>query len=339
MDPFPTSSAIKSEHPLTQKVSDFILKSRQTVHDILNGSDPRKLFIVGPCSIHELGSAIEFAKRLKKLSDKVSSQIFLVMRVYFEKPRTSLGWKGFLVDPCLNESYAVHSGIRWSRELLLTLADMQVPAATEFLDPLLSFYFDDLITWGSIGARTASSQVHRHLASHLSMPIGFKNGVAGNVSAAIDGVLAASHRHTFLHVNPEGVLELIQSRGNEGAHVVLRGGESGPNFDKASVSQLLSDLKKSKLPLRVLIDCAHHNSTKNNNEQSVVFQSVLNQILEGNEFIRGMMLESHLFEGNQPHPTQANGLKYGISITDPCLEWELTEHLVLSAAKQLQQVI
>jgi 3-deoxy-7-phosphoheptulonate synthase len=250
------------------------------------------------------------------------------MRVYCEKPRTASGWKGFLYDPLLDGSHAMHLGIEWTRQLMLDLAAMQVPIATEFLDPLTAFYYDDLVTWGSIGARTASSQIHRNLASALSMPIGFKNGVAGNIAAAINGALAASHPHTYMRICDNGKPTISRTAGNPDAHIVLRGGESGPNYDPASVSEALMHLEHVKLPPRLLIDCAHGNSDKNDERQSVIFRSIIHQILEGNANIRGIMLESHLHAGNQPLMASPSPLRYGVSVTDPCLDWDSTAHLI-----------
>jgi 3-deoxy-7-phosphoheptulonate synthase len=336
MESLPSYQELRARFPLLSTQRLFIEESRQTVRSILNGADPRLLLIVGPCSIHDLLSAKEFAKRLRQLAHNVASQFFLVMRVYCEKPRTGCGWKGFLNDPFLDGSHAMHIGIEWTRQLLLELAAMQVPAATEFLDPLTAFYYDDLITWGSIGARTASSQPHRNLASDLSMPIGFKNGVAGNISAAINGAMAASHPHTYMRLCDEGKPIIYHTRGNRDAHIVLRGGESGPNYDPSSVSDALASLEHVKLPPRLLIDCAHHNSEKQHERQLGVFQSVVHQIVEGNTNIRGLMLESHLYAGHQSLSKGSGQLLYGVSITDACLDWQSTAHLIHWGAQHFQ---
>lgn len=337
MESLPSYKELKTRFPLLTTQRQFIEDSRQTVRAILNGTDPRLLLIVGPCSIHDLSSAKEFAQRLRQLADNVASQFFLIMRVYCEKPRTGSGWKGFLYDPHLDGSHAMQQGIEWTRQLLLELASLQVPAATEFLDPLTAFFYDDLITWGSIGARTASSQVHRNLASGLSMPIGFKNGVAGNISAAVNGALAASHAHTYMRICDNGKPTISRTTGNSDAHIVLRGGEEGPNYDPSSVSDALSRLEQAKLPPRLLIDCAHHNSGKKYERQALVFQSVIHQIVEGNTNIRGLMIESHLHAGNQIIPSHPSLLKYGVSITDPCLDWNSTAHLICWGAQHFQQ--
>ena len=337
MESLPSYKEIKTHFPLLPTQHLFIKESRQIVRSILNGTDPRLLLIVGPCSIHDALSAKEFAKRLRQLAHHVASQFFLIMRVYCEKPRSASGWKGFLYDPLLDGSHAMHLGIEWTRQLLLELATMQIPAATEFLDPLTAFYYDDLITWGSIGARTSSSQIHRNLASGLSMPIGFKNGIAGNISAAVNGVMAASQPHTYMRICENGKPTLSRTAGNPDAHIVLRGGESGPNYDPSSVSQAIACLEHIKLPSRLLIDCSHHNSAKKHERQPGVFQSVIHQIVEGNTNIRGLMLESHLYAGNQVLTTNGTQLQYGISITDPCLDWQSTAHLVTWGAQHFQQ--
>lgn len=337
MDSLPSYYELKSAHPLSHTQYCFIEKNRKTVRSILSGADPRLLLIIGPCSIHDPVSAKEFAERLQKLAKIVSPYFFLVMRTYFEKPRTASGWKGFLYDPVLDNSHQMQKGIEWSRQLLLDLAAMEVPAAAEFLDPLTAFYYDDLITWGSIGARTASSQIHRHLASALSIPIGFKNGVAGNLSAAVNGALAATHPHTFMCLGNHGKPIITRTTGNPDAHIVLRGGETGPNYDPSSVNEALTRLEHVKLPPCLLIDCAHHNSGKKHDRQPLVFQSAIHQVIEGNTSIRGLMIESHLEEGNQLIPPSPLSLKYGVSVTDPCLDWRSTARLIEWGAERLQQ--
>ncbi|CUI17249.1 Phospho-2-dehydro-3-deoxyheptonate aldolase, Tyr-sensitive [Candidatus Protochlamydia naegleriophila] len=335
MELLPSYKELKSRMPTISQYGHFIEESRQTVRRILNGTDPRLLLIVGPCSIHDPASAKEFAIQLKSLAESVSSQFFILMRVYCEKPRTATGWKGFLYDPLLNGSNRLLLGIEQTRQLLLDLAQLNLPAATEFLDPLTAFYYDDLITWGSIGARTASSQTHRQLASMLQMPVGFKNGVAGNISAAINGVLAASQPHTHMALHENGWPAAIQTPGNPDAHIVLRGGESKPNYDPSSVSEALARLALTNLPKRLLIDCSHNNSNKKHERQPAVFQSIVHQIIEGNANIRGLMLESHLYGGNQPFLNDPNQLTYGVSITDSCLDWDSTSHLIQWGFHQL----
>jgi 3-deoxy-7-phosphoheptulonate synthase len=337
MESLPSYKEIKTRFPLQPSQRFFIEESRQIIRAILNGSDPRLLIIVGPCSIHDSLSAKDFANRLRQLAHTVASQFYLMMRVYCEKPRTASGWKGFLYDPLLDGSHAMHIGIEWTRQLLLELADMQIPAATEFLDPLTAYYYEDLMTWGCIGARTSSSQIHRQLASGLPMPVGFKNGVAGNVSAAVNGAMAASHPHTYMRICDNGKPTLSRTKGNPDVHIVLRGGESGPNYDPSSVSDALVRLEHVKLPPRLLIDCAHDNSAKQHDRQPGVFQSVIHQIVEGNTNIRGLMLESHLHGGNQMLIEDPSKLQYGVSITDACLDWHSTAHLISWGAQRLHQ--
>lgn len=337
MKSLPTYQELKTRFPLTPTQSFFISKSRQTTGAILNGTDPRLLLIVGPCSIHDRLSAKDFASQLRKLANAMSSQFFLIMRIYCEKPRTASGWKGFLYDPLLDGSHEIELGIEWTRQLLLELTNMQIPAATEFLDPLTAFYYDDLITWGSIGARTASSQIHRQLASGLSMPIGFKNGVAGNISAAVNGVLAASQPQTYVRLGENGKSVIGKTTGNPDAHIVLRGGESGPNYDSCSITDALARLEKLKLPSKLLIDCSHDNSGRKYDHQPEVFQSVIHQIAEGNTHIRGLMLESHLYAGQQRLKENSELLQYGVSITDACLDWQSTARLITWGAEYLQE--
>lgn len=327
----PSSQELKRQYPLTSSQLSFIEQSRGTIRHILNGEDPRLLLIVGPCSIHDTISAKDFAIQLKSLAAEVASQFLLVMRVYCEKPRTSAGWKGLLYDPFLNGSNQIKTGIQWTRQLLLELAKEQVPAATEFLDPATTFYYDDLISWGSIGARTSSSQIHRQLASGLQMPIGIKNGIAGNLSAAIHGAFSASQSHVYVGLDAKGRPAIIETWGNKDAHIVLRGGESGPNYDSFSIAEALDRLQQLELPQRLIVDCSHQNSGKQAEKQPEVFQSVLQQVAT-NSAIRGLMLESHLYAGNQTLSNGSHKLKYGVSITDPCLDWPSTKQLILNGA-------
>jgi 3-deoxy-7-phosphoheptulonate synthase len=331
MTPLPSYKELKNRIHLGTQEVDYIKQSRQTIRDILNGKDPRLLLIIGPCSIHDAASAKEFASRLKILAEGVSENFFIAMRVHCEKPRTSFGWKGYLYDPHLDGSNDMTTGITWTRRLLLELTQLQIPAATEFLDPLTAGYFEDLISWGSIGARTSSSQPHRQLASSLGMPVGIKNSTSGNISDAVNGVVSASQSHTYMTLDANGKPIVIRSSGNPDAHIVLRGGENGPNFDETCIKRGLNELKNNQQPTRLLVDCSHQNSGKQLDRQPHVFQSVLDQFASGNSAIRGLLLESHLLEGSQntknvspPH------LKYGISITDDCLGWSSTERIVLN---------
>jgi 3-deoxy-7-phosphoheptulonate synthase len=327
----PTPDALKASHPLSERGRQFIAGSREAAKKIVSGEDRRKALIVGPCSIHDPISALEYAERLKTLSQAVEETCFLVMRTYMEKPRTTTGWKGFLYDPHLNRTHAISTGLRWTRELLLKLAEMHVPCATEFVHPLASPYFDDLITWGFIGARTCSSQPHRQFASLVDFPIGFKNSVEGNIYRAIHGVLAAKEEHCSFHIDGEGKLCAVHSRGNPNSHIVLRGSCDGINYDPPSIRETLSSLEAAHLPQRIMIDCAHGNSRKQGEKQEEVFLSVLEQIEAGRDEIFGWMLESHLEGGSQPLSQDPSQFQYAVSITDPCLDWATTERLIYSA--------
>ncbi len=327
---------LKNILPATLTHLEFVEQSRSALRSILKGSDSRMLAIVGPCSIHDLDSSVDFAQRLKKLSHEVSDSLFLIMRVYFEKPRTVLGWKGLMYDPHLNGSCDIATGIQWTRELMLRLTEMKVPIASEFLDPLSFHYFGDLITWGCIGARTASSQTHRQIASYLPLPIAFKNNTDGNVEVAVNGVIAGTQPQTFLFPDAEGKPSYVKSRGNTDAHIVLRGGEQRSNFDPDSIAEALGYLKKAHLPERVIIDCSHDNSRRNPYKQKEVLCSVMDQLVMGNDAIKGFCLESHIEGGNQVIPDCVSKLRYGISITDSCLDWKTTESLIKDVENTLK---
>jgi len=332
-----TQITIPLPHELIERFSPsaqtlaFIEQSRSTAKNILSGNDPRKALIIGPCSIHDKESALEYAQRFKELATEVSESCFLVMRFYVEKSRTAKGWKGFVYDPHLDGSYAIETGLIWTRELLLYLADLGVPCATEFVNPLILPYFEDLITWGFIGARTTYSQTHRQLASSLSMPIGFKNSLDGNLKSAVHSVESAAESHTCLSVDRNGKLCALQSQGNPNTHIILRGSCEEPNYDSSCVEQALQLLKLHGLPERVMIDCSHGNAQKQTENQVKVFENTLQQILEGNTQIFGLMLESHLESGNQPMTGGLPELQYAVSITDACIDWETTEQLVRAA--------
>lgn len=320
-----TPDELKKQIPIDKTELDFISNTRQVIRQIINGEDPRLLCIVGPCSIHDITSASEVAIKLKALSDKYSDRFFFVMRVYLEKPRTGLGWKGLLYDPFLNHTQDMTSGLITSRQLLSDLAKLKVPAATEFLDLATIYYLSDLISWGCIGARTSSSQFHRQTASGLPMPIGFKNNTDGNIAIAVEGVQAAREPHTHIGLKSNGKVALLHTNGNPDCHIVLRGGLSGPNYDPSSINIACNQLKKAHLPTSLLIDCSHDNSFKEHARQVEVFQAVFNQYLKSNTPIRGILLESHLYEGKQP---MCSPLRYGVSITDSCLDWQATENLM-----------
>jgi 3-deoxy-7-phosphoheptulonate synthase len=329
--PIPPPEEIKAQFPLSDRAKKQIAHSRDIAKRIINGSDSRKVLVVGPCSIHDRKAAMEYAERFKELSLKVNRTTFMVMRVYVEKPRTSTGWKGMLYDPHLNGTYDIKTGLLWTRELLLALAEEDIPCATEFVDPLATLYYEDLITWGFIGARTSSSQPHRQFASSLAIPVGFKNATDGNLEGAIHGVLSAKEPHVAMRVNEQGKLCTVESSGNPYAHVVLRGAYHFTNFDRVSVGQAVEQLKSHHLPPRLMIDCSHGNCQKQYDKQQEAFLSVLEQIAQGNEHILGWMLESHLESGNQMLTQDPSQLKYAVSITDPCLDWKKTEELIHSA--------
>ncbi len=330
--PLPSPHELKTRLPLLSQTAAFIDEARKSAKQIIRGGDLRKALIIGPCSIHDSRSAIEYAKCFKELSESVSPTCFMVMRVYVEKPRTSTGWKGLVYDPHLDGSDDINTGLLWTRELLLTLAEMQIPIATEFVDPLAALYFEDLVTWGFIGARTSASQPHRQFASAQAMPIGFKNSTDGNLENAVHGALSATVPHALIHADLHGKLCAVQSEGNPFSHIVLRGACSFTNYDPASVLLALEMLKKSRLPQRLMIDCAHGNCQKRFEKQEGVFLSILEQIEKGNDNIFGLMLESHLESGSQLLTEDRSLLKYAVSITDPCLDWKTTEELVHSAA-------
>lgn len=319
---------LKNLCPIQTVQKDFIEKTRKDICHILDGNDPRKLLIIGPCSIHDIKAAKEYACKLKCLAKEVSDHFLLVMRTYFEKPRTVLGWKGFLHDPWLDNSNDTEKGLILTRQLLLELAQLEIPTAAEFLEPASSAYFDDLIAWGCIGARTAASQTHRQMASGLSMPIAFKNTTDGNVEIAMHGILSCTEPHSYIGIDPEGRVATLRTSGNRYGHLVLRGSDSKANYDPESVSYALKLLKKAHLPSRLLIDCSHGNCHRKLEQQCHVFQSVIGQIIEGNHSIRGLLLESHLNAGNQQMSGHPSELQYAVSLTDPCLDWSTTESLI-----------
>lgn len=335
----PSPNEIKKQITIQQETRFFIENSRSEISAILNGQDSRLLLVVGPCSIHSIDEAKEYAKKIQSLQQKVKDHFFILMRVYFAKSRTALGWKGFLFDPDLNHTCDVKKGITQTRELLAFLAEHEVPVATEFLDPLSVHYFEDLISWGCIGARTSESQTHRELASGLNMPVGFKNNTNGSIKIAVNGVCTSRESHTFLGIDDEGFIAKITTKGNPNCHIVMRGGDSGTNYDPESIAKALELLKKHSLVDKVMIDCSHGNSKSNHNNQIIVFESLINQIIEGNTNISGLILESYHHEGKQNLESYFTNspLKYGISITDPCINWETTEKLILWGYKKLQK--
>ena len=332
-----TPSALKAQLPASESVNRAVVAARQTVTRILKQQDSRLLVVVGPCSIHDVKGALEYGTRLSAVRKEVLDHMEIVMRVYFEKPRTTIGWKGLINDPHLDGSYDIDTGLKRARRLLLDLAALGLPTATEFLDPIIPQYIDDLVTWAAIGARTTESQTHREMASGLSMPVGFKNGTDGSLQIALDAMISARSPHSFLGIDQEGVTSIIRTTGNAVGHVVLRGGRARPNYDAASLRDAEQQLAKAGLPSVLMVDCSHANSGKQHTRQEEVWRSVIDQRLNGNRAIIGVMLESYLAEGNQPFPRNPAELCYGVSITDACLGWDATERLLKSAAEKLAQ--
>lgn len=332
----PSPEKLHSEFPLSPEDRNFINSCKKTICRILNGEDPRLLLITGPCSIHDIPSALEYATKLQTLSSSISPFFFPVMRVYFEKPRTKTGWKGFLSDPWLDGTCDIASGLQLTCKLLVSLAGMGIAAAAEFLDPSSANYFGDLVSWGCIGARTVESQIHRQIASHLPMPVGFKNSTSGNIEVAINSILSASNPHIFLGINEQGVLSKIHSKGNPYGHLVLRGGNGKSNCTIQDIEYALSCMRKANLSERILIDSSHDNSGRLHENQIKTFESALEFAAEI-PAIRGLLLESHIFSGNQKHEMLPSHLQYGISLTDPCLDWKSTETLLLKSCEYLKR--
>lgn len=315
---------LKAKIPMTDKALEMVTQGRQTIRDILDRKDPRLFVVIGPCSIHDLDAAKDYAQRLKKLADDVSDSIYVVMRVYFEKPRTTTGWKGLINDPHLNDSFKIQEGLHIGRQLLLDMAELGLPTATEALDPISPQYLQDLISWSAIGARTTESQTHREMASGLSSAVGFKNGTDGSLTVAINALQSVSNPHRFLGINTDGQVSVVHTRGNSYGHVVLRGGNGKPNYDSVSVALCEEELNKAGVTPNIMVDCSHANSNKNHELQTLVMDNVANQIAEGNQSIIGLMVESHINAGNQKIPENLSDLKYGVSITDACIDWDTT---------------
>jgi len=332
----PSPADLLRELPRTDAQSDFIARAREEIRRVIFTDDRRFLLIVGPCSIHDEAAGLEYARKLKSLSDEVADRILIVMRVYFEKPRTTLGWKGLIMDPHLDGTYDIASGLRLARRFLREVLDLGLPTATELLDPITPQYIADLICWSAVGARTAESQTHRQMASGLSMPLGFKNGTDGSITTAINAIKAATQPQTFLGINLDGAASAIVTRGNPDCHVVLRGGTDGPNYSPDHIEEAEHLLAKARLAKSVLVDCSHDNSGKQPERQPQVMRELLAQIKAGNASIMGAMVESNLFAGNQAFPQERESLRYGVSITDGCISWETTEKLVRDAHRTLE---
>lgn len=334
-----TPEALKERLPLYGNTLEHVRRNRQLIRDILDRKDPRLFIVVGPCSIHDVDAALDYAARLKTLADEVQDTMVLVMRVYFEKPRTSTGWKGLINDPEMNDSFKIEKGLHTGRRLLLKLSALGLPTSTEALDPISPQYLHDIITWSAIGARTTESQTHREMSSGLSSPVGFKNGTDGGLEVAINALKAVASPHRFLGIDPQGQVSIIHTRGNPYAHVVLRGGNGQPNFDVASVASCEAQLKKAGVTTNIMIDCSHANSSKNPALQPEVFSNVVDQIVAGNQSIIGVMLESNIHFGRQDIPTDLSQLKYGVSVTDGCIDWETTEQTLRAAHQRLKDVL
>jgi 3-deoxy-7-phosphoheptulonate synthase len=333
----PTPEAIRDALPMSAAVESTVLRSRETICNIIDGTDKRLFAVVGPCSIHDTDAAHEYADKLQRLAADVADTLFILMRVYFEKPRTTVGWKGLINDPDMDDSFHMEKGIRLARELLLDLGEKGLPTATEALDPIMPQYMGELITWTAIGARTTESQTHREMASGLSTPVGFKNGTDGSLKVAINALESARQPHHFLGINQDGRPAVFRTRGNPYGHVVLRGGSGGPNYDAEHVEAAAAALRNAGLPDRIVVDCSHANSNKDPDVQPVVARNCVEQVLSGDSPIIGLMLESNLAAGNQKIPADLSQLRYGVSVTDGCIDWDATERTLLEAAEALRR--
>lgn len=335
--PLITPKDLKAELPRNEKADRTVFESRQIIEDILTKKDPRLLVITGPCSIHDIDQAVEYAKRLKDLKDKLEDKLFIVMRVYVDKPRTTVGWRGFIHDPEMKYQSDFNLGLRKTREVMLKVNELGIPVATELLDPFVPQYIADLLVWGAIGARTTESQTHRTMASGVSIPVGFKNSTDGNVKVAIDAIIAAQNRHTFLGIDEHGQAAMIGTEGNPYGHVILRGGRSGANYSAQHVQEAAREMREAGLNPAIVVDCSHANSNKDFRKQSIAWNEVIEQRMAGDRDLVGVMLESHLNEGAQKIPSDLSQLKYGVSVTDACISWEATEDLLTSAHQMLSR--
>jgi 3-deoxy-7-phosphoheptulonate synthase len=327
---------LRQVFPISEAGSEFVSTSREHIKNIIHDKDPRLMVVVGPCSIHDPASAIDYAERLARLAREVSDQLFLIMRVYFEKPRTTVGWKGLINDPDMDGSHLISKGLGIARGLLCKMTELRLPVATEMLDPITPEYLADMLCWGAIGARTTESQTHRELASGLSFPIGFKNGTDGNLQIAFDAMIAARAPHSFLGINPEGMTSIIQTTGNPDVQIVLRGGKK-PNYMPEEIKKTEEMLEKNQLFPSIMVDCSHANSEKNHEKQPLVLENVIDQIVGGNRSISGVMIESFIEGGNQPIPKDLSLIRYGVSITDKCIDWKTTERVLRAAHNRLKK--
>lgn len=333
--PLITPAALKEELPITEKAAKTVISGRRVIQDIISKKDSRLLVITGPCSIHDEQAALDYAEKLNRLRGRVEQTLFLVMRVYFEKPRTNVGWKGLINDPALDGTCDMMQGLRDARRILVRITEMGLPTATEMLDPITPQYIAGLVSWAAIGARTTESQTHREMASGLSMPVGFKNCTDGSLVTALNAMIAAGSPQSFLGIDPNGRTSIVKTTGNPFTHIVLRGGQR-PNYDSVSIREATRLLREKGLSEAVIVDCSHANSRKKFKEQKVVWQDVINQRVNGNHSIIGLMLESHLNEGRQDFNSDRTALSFGVSVTDACISWETTEQLILQAHEQLK---
>ncbi|QEL64889.1 phospho-2-dehydro-3-deoxyheptonate aldolase [Oryzomicrobium terrae] len=338
-DPMPTPREVLDRIPMTEAAATTVVQGRETLKAILDGKDHRVFVVVGPCSIHDPVAGLDYARRLKALADEVSDTLVLVMRVYFEKPRTTVGWKGYINDPYMDDSFRIDEGMAKARQFLRDVNELGLPAGTEALDPISPQYLGDLIAWTAIGARTTESQTHREISSGLSTPVGFKNGTSGDLTVAVNAILSASRPHSFLGINYDGGVTIVRTTGNPYGHVVLRGGDGRPNYDTVSITLAEAALTKAKLPANIVVDCSHANSYKKPELQPLVMADVVNQIRLGNKSIVGTMIESNIEAGNQPIPADLSQLKYGCSVTDGCVDWATTEKMLRDAATLLRDVL
>jgi 3-deoxy-7-phosphoheptulonate synthase len=336
MEAMPSPEEIKGRLPLSERAVGTVVRGRRTLEAILDGRDRRLFVVVGPCSIHDPVAGLDYARRLRELAEELSDTLFLVMRVYFEKPRTSLGWKGFINDPRMDDSFRVGEGMERARRFLLDVNELGLPAGTEALDPISPQYYGDLVSWTAIGARTSESQTHREMSSGLSTPVGFKNSTDGDLSAAVNAIVSAAQPHAFLGINFEGRSAVIRTRGNRYGHLVLRGGGGRPNFDTVSIWLAEEELARSRLPRNLVVDCSHANSWKKEELQPLVMRDVVHQVREGNRSVVGLMVESFLVAGSQPIPADLGQLRYGCSVTDPCVGWETTVEMLRAAREVLR---
>ncbi|MCZ2723486.1 3-deoxy-7-phosphoheptulonate synthase [Marinomonas sp. 15G1-11] len=334
-----TPENMKQAFPVTDEIRATITKAREDIKNILDGKDHRLVVVIGPCSIHDTEAALDYARRLKELSKKVEDTLYIVMRTYFEKPRTTVGWKGLINDPNLDDTFDVEKGMGIARKLLIDLSEMGLPLATEALDPISPQYIQDLISWSAIGARTTESQTHREMASGLSGPVGFKNGTDGSMTVAVNAMQSVSHSHSFLGINEAGQVSVVNTKGNAYGHLVLRGGNGKPNYDSVNIALSEQELTKANLAHNIMIDCSHENSNKKPEIQPLVAKDATKQILEGNNSIIGLMIESNIGWGNQKINSDKSKLEYGVSITDACIDWKTTEETLLEMADKLRDVL